>query len=215
MKHIRKFVLFAVTVLFLGASMIPASAAAPYSANANGWRTYTSYYYPSAYYGYKPAQKPATTKPGTGSQHTTTPAKPPASTGNATNAPAVVSAAEQQMVNLVNQERKNKGLPALTVDSRLVKVARLKSQDMIDKNYFGHQSPTYGSPFDMLKAQGITYQYAAENIAGAQTVQQAHTNLMNSAGHRANILNANYKKIGIGVVQGGPYGLMISQEFTG
>lgn len=224
MKRIRKLVLSAVTVVFLGASVVPASAAVPYTYNSNGWRTYTYQYNPSTYYSYKPVQKTATIKPSTGSQNTTTrkPASgsqntttPPASTGNSTNTSAAVSASEQQMIDLVNQERKKVGLSALTVDSRLVKVARMKSQDMIGKKYFAHQSPTYGSPFDMMKVQGITYKYAGENLAGAQTVQQAHTNLMNSSGHRANILNANYKKIGIGVVQGGPYGLMISQEFTG
>jgi uncharacterized protein YkwD len=66
-----------------------------------------------------------------------------------------------------------------------------------------------------MKAQGITYRYAGENLAGADTVERAHTNLMNSAGHRANILNPNFTKIGVGVVHGGPYGLMISQEFNG
>jgi len=119
------------------------------------------------------------------------------------------------MVNLVNQERVNQGLKPLEVDMRLVKAARLKSQDMIDKNYTSHISPTYGSPFDMLKSMGITYNTAGENIAGAGTVERAHTNLMNSSGHRANILYTGYTKIGIGIVQGGPYGLMITQLFMG
>jgi uncharacterized YkwD family protein len=119
------------------------------------------------------------------------------------------------MVNLVNQERAKVGVAPLQVDMRLVKLARMKSLDMINNNYFGHISPTYGSPFDMMKAQGITYNKAGENLAGASTVDRAHTVLMNSAGHRANILDPAFSKIGIGIIQGGPYGLMIAQEFIG
>jgi uncharacterized YkwD family protein len=126
-----------------------------------------------------------------------------------------LTAKEQQMVNLVNQERAKVGLKPLAVDMTLVKLARQKSQDMIDKNYFGHQSPTYGSPFDMMKAAGVTYRAAGENLAGASTVDKAHVNLMNSSGHRANILNANFTHIGIGIIEGGPYGMMLTQMFIG
>ncbi|OPX83602.1 MAG: Cysteine-rich secretory protein family protein [Pelotomaculum sp. PtaB.Bin104] len=140
----------------------------------------------------------------------TIPATPTAPTAPTTG----LTAEEQQMVDLVNQERVKAGLQKLEVDLRLVKVARMKSQDMIDNNYFSHQSPTYGSPFDMMKSQGITYSYAGENLAGNQSVQAAHTALMNSSGHRANILNPNFNRLGIGIVQGGPYGMMFTQEFT-
>jgi len=126
-----------------------------------------------------------------------------------------LSAGEQQMLNLVNQERVAAGLQPLQVDMALVKLARLKAREMIDKGYFAHQSPTYGSPFEMIKAAGIEYRYAGENLAGASTVDSAHKNLMNSPGHRANILNDNYTKAGIGVVDGGPYGKMFVQLFTG
>ena len=119
------------------------------------------------------------------------------------------------MVNLVNQDRVKLGLKPLTVDMCLVKAARMKSQDMIDKNYTGHISPTYGSPVDMINAMGISYKVEGENIAGAGTVGTAYANLMTSAGHRANILYTGYNKIGIGIIQGGPYGLMITQEFIG
>jgi uncharacterized YkwD family protein len=128
---------------------------------------------------------------------------------------AGMTAEEQQMVDLVNQERTSRGLKALTVDMRLVKLARMKSQDMIDKGYFDHNSPTYGSPFDMMKNAGITYRTAGENLAGHRTVQGAHTGLMNSPGHRANILNANFTHIGIGIVDGGRYGKMFTQHFIG
>ncbi|MCG9969719.1 CAP domain-containing protein [Pelotomaculum terephthalicicum JT] len=151
-----------------------------------------------------------------------TPAARPNSTPITTPAPAAsapvstsgLTAEEQQMVNLVNQERAKTNLQPLTVDMRLVNVARMKSQDMIDNNYFSHQSPTYGSPFDMMKSQGISFSYAGENIAANQSVGAAHTALMNSSGHRANILNSNYEHIGVGIAHGGPYGMMFTQEFT-
>ena len=111
---------------------------------------------------------------------------------------------------------KEKSRPqALENDMRLVDLSRKKSKDMIDKNYFGHTSPTYGTPFDALKNNGITYRYAGENLAGAPTVERAHTGLMNSPGHRANILNPNFTHIGIGIVDGGPYGKMYTQTFIG
>ena len=119
------------------------------------------------------------------------------------------------MINLVNQERTKLGISPLAVDMRLVKIGRMKSLDMIKNNYFGHQSPVYGSPFDLMKAQGITYHAAGENLAGDSSVTDAHTQLMGSEGHRANILNPSFTKIGIGIISGGPYGLMISQEFIG
>ncbi|NPV74079.1 MAG: sporulation protein [Pelotomaculum sp.] len=126
-----------------------------------------------------------------------------------------LNADEQKMFDLVNQERAKAGLSPLQIDMNLVKLARMKAQDMIDRGYFGHNSPTYGSPFDMMKAYGVRYSYAGENLAGAPTVESAHSSLMNSSGHRANILNANYTKAGIGVVSGGPYGKMFVQMFTG
>lgn len=117
------------------------------------------------------------------------------------------------MVRLVNQERVANGLRPLQVNDKLVEVARVKARDMISNNYFSHTSPTYGSPFDMLKKFGVGYSYAGENLAGAATVERAHVNLMNSTGHRQNILNSNYSEVGIGVVNGGPYGKMFVQLF--
>lgn len=143
-------------------------------------------------------------KPGTGSD-----------TGSDTTPVSGLTAEEQKMINLVNQERTSEGLKALQVDMTLVKTARMKSNDMIAKNYFAHQSPTYGSPFDLMKSQGVTYRTAGENLAGAGSVSSAHNNLMNSPGHRANILNTNFTHIGIGVVKGGPYGMMFTQHFIG
>ena len=126
-----------------------------------------------------------------------------------------LTADEQTMFNLVNSERTAQGLKPLQIDMRLVKLARMKSQDMIDKNYFDHTSPTYGTPFEMMHNYGVTYNYAGENLAGNSTTNAAHTALMNSPGHRANILNVNYTHIGIGIVDGGRYGKMFTQEFIG
>ena len=124
-----------------------------------------------------------------------------------------LTADEQHMFNLVNQERVRHGLKPLKVDMDVVRVARLKSQDMVDLNYFSHQSPTYGSPFDMMRNAGISYVRAGENLAGSATVERAHTSLMNSPGHRANILNPHYTHVGIGVVDGSRYGKIFTQMF--
>lgn len=118
------------------------------------------------------------------------------------------------MADLVNQARAAAGLRPLSVDARLADTARRKSQDMVSRGYFGHTSPTFGQPWDMWKAAGIPFFLGGENLAGAPTVEIAFTNLMNSPGHRANILNPNYTHMGIGVVAGGPYGKMFTQHFV-
>ncbi|BDH62530.1 hypothetical protein MTP04_26600 [Lysinibacillus sp. PLM2] len=111
---------------------------------------------------------------------------------------------EQEVIRLVNVERANAGLPALKYDWELSRVAEHKSQDMANKNYFSHTSPTYGSPFDMMKAYGINYSAAGENIAKGQRSPQEVVNAwMNSSGHRANILNSSYTHIGVGFVEDG------------
>ena len=125
-----------------------------------------------------------------------------------------LSAEEQQMITLVNQARSQNNVPALKVDMQVTNVARIKAQDMIDNNYFSHNSPKYGSPFDMMKAFGINYANAGENIAGNQDIANAQSALMNSPGHRKNILNPAYTHIGIGIKSGGSYGNMISQMFV-
>ncbi|OIK14776.1 CAP domain-containing protein [Bacillus sp. MUM 13] len=120
---------------------------------------------------------------------------------------------EKEVVDLTNAERTKQGLKPLAVDTELSKTARLKSQDMKDKNYFDHNSPTYGSPFDMMKKFGISYKYAGENIAmGQPTPKEVVTAWMNSEGHRANILNANFTHIGVGYVASGNYW---TQQFIG
>ncbi|HHW57722.1 MAG TPA: serine protease [Clostridia bacterium] len=112
-----------------------------------------------------------------------------------------LSQEEKTLVELVNQERSKYNLRPLQVDENLCKVARLKAEDMRDNNYFSHTSPTYMSPFDMMKKFGINYYLAGENIALNSNVIKAHYSLMNSEGHRANILNPYYNKIGVGIVK--------------
>ncbi len=113
---------------------------------------------------------------------------------------------EQQVVTLVNAERAKYGLAALTLDETLCGCARVKSQDMHDQGYFSHTSPTYGSPFDMMRAFGVSYRTAGENIAmGYATPAAVVDAWMNSEGHRANILSANYTMLGVGYVADGGY----------
>ena len=117
-----------------------------------------------------------------------------------------VTSYEQEVILLVNEIRVQNGLAKLTYDWELGRVARYKSQDMHDNRYFSHTSPVYGTPFQMIKSFGITYRSAGENIARGQTSPQAVVNAwMNSSGHRANILNASFTRIGVGYVADGHY----------
>ncbi len=120
---------------------------------------------------------------------------------------------EKEVFNLINKQRTNNGLQALKVDEEVQRVARIKAQDMVDNNYFSHNSPTYGSPFDMLKSFKISYKGAAENIAGNSSNSGAVNAWMNSSGHKANILNSNYNYTGIGVVNSSKYGKVFVQMF--
>ena len=117
-----------------------------------------------------------------------------------------VASYEHEVVRLVNEIRQQNGLKPLTENWELSRVARYKSQDMLDNRYFSHTSPTYGSPFQMIKAFGLSYRTAGENIAKGYASPQAVVNgWMNSSGHRANILNVSYTQIGIGYVAQGNY----------
>jgi uncharacterized YkwD family protein/spore coat assembly protein SafA len=120
-------------------------------------------------------------------------------------APSVL-AFENEVIRLVNDQRAKNGLNALTANWELSRVARYKSQDMVSNRYFSHTSPTYGTPFQMIKAFGLSYRTAGENIAyGQRTPQDVVNAWMNSSGHRANILNASYTQIGVGYVPSGHY----------
>ncbi len=166
-----------------------------------------------------PKGNTTTTSPNKGNTTTTSPkgntttTKPNTTTTAPANTGTSASAYEKQVVTLVNQERAKNGLSALTLNDKLGKMARAKSQDMHDNNYFSHTSPTYGSPFDMMKTFGISYRTAGENIAmGYATPESVVTGWMNSPGHRANILNKNFTQIGVGYVKDGHYW---TQEFIG
>lgn len=129
--------------------------------------------------------------------------------GQVLNIPQVASTVrsfEQEVIRLVNEQRANYGLQPLTENWELSRVARYKSQDMVDNRYFSHTSPTYGSPFQMIRAFGLSFRTAGENIAYGQRTPQAVVNAwMNSSGHRANILNSSYTQIGVGYVADGNY----------
>lgn len=119
---------------------------------------------------------------------------------------STVSSFEREVVRLVNEERVKNGLKPLRENWELSRVARYKSQDMVDNRYFSHTSPVYGTPFRMIRSFGLSYRTAGENIAYGQRTPQAVVNAwMNSSGHRANILNPSYTQIGVGYVANGNY----------
>lgn len=120
---------------------------------------------------------------------------------------------ENAMVELVNKERENNGLNTLKLDEKLRDVARIKSRDIADNDYFDHTSPTYGSPFEMMESFGIDFVMAAENLAGHQSVKEAHEGLMKSEGHRENILRPGLSHIGIGIIEDDKYEYIFTQMF--
>lgn len=127
-----------------------------------------------------------------------------------------LSTFERQVVDLVNAERAKAGLRPLMADLQLTKVARLKSQDMRDQDYFDHISPIYGSPFEMMDQYGISYRLAGENIAaGQRTPAETMDGWMNSPGHKTNILKPEFTHIGVGYITGGEYKTYWTQMFVG
>lgn len=134
--------------------------------------------------------------------------------GTSQNA-TILSTDETEVFNLINKQRTNNGLTALKIDNEVQRVAKIKAQDMVDNNYFSHDSPTYGSPFNMLKSFKISYKTAGENIAANSSNSGAVTAWMNSSGHKANILNKSFNYTGIGVVKSPKYGKMYVQMFIG
>ena len=122
---------------------------------------------------------------------------------------------EKEVFNLINEQRQKNGLSALKMDEEVQRVARIKAQDMVNNNYFSHTSPSYGSPFDMLKSFQVSYRTAGENIAGNSTNSGAVNAWMNSSGHKANILNSSFNYTGIGVVSSPKYGKVYVQMFIG
>jgi uncharacterized protein YkwD len=121
---------------------------------------------------------------------------------------------EIAMLNSVNEERRKRGIPELMVRNELIPVARTHATDMWEREYFGHVSPDGEDVGDRLEREDVTYSVAGENLALAPTVQTAHNGLMNSEGHRKNILDPEFKRVGIGIIDGGIYGKMFVQVFT-
>ena len=140
----------------------------------------------------------------------------PNSTTNQSNTTtSTLSADEQEVFNLINKQRTNNGLSPLKIDNEVQRVARIKAQDLVANNYFDHESPVYGSPFEMLNNFKISYKTAGENIAGNSSNSGALNTWMNSSGHKANILNSSFNYTGIGVVNSPKYGKMYVQMFIG
>jgi len=135
-------------------------------------------------------------------------------TAGATIAPAsAATAAELAVLEMINEERRKAGLEPYQLDLTLTRLARMKAQDLVDNNVFSHESPTYGSPYDMLATYGVSYIRAGENLASAGNIYVAHFRLMRSSGHRRNILHPYFNHVGIGVVQNGG-GVLIAQLFV-
>jgi uncharacterized YkwD family protein len=223
MRQVSKLgVIALICIALLAISMVPAMGYTAYSTWGNQYSTVTNgFFNPGStmrYFNhyYTPVQKyPIPVSPR--KPVSPSPVNPPAPTApSAPSAPGNgLSTEESKMINLVNQERTKQGVKPLGVNMVLVGLARKKSQDMVAKNYFSHTSPTYGSPFDMMKNAGVSYRTAGENIAGAATTESAHQNLMNSSGHRANILNSAFNQVGIGIAPGSMYGNIFTQMFIG
>lgn len=121
---------------------------------------------------------------------------------------------ELQMIDLVNEERTNRGFSSLTLDLKLTEVGRMHSQDMFERGYFSHYSPEGDTVSQRVEKFNISYLSLGENLAYAPNLELAHKGLMNSEGHRANILSQDFYKIGIGIMDGGVYGLMVTQVFS-
>jgi uncharacterized protein YkwD len=127
--------------------------------------------------------------------------------------PKVRDDLEADMIEMINAERARQGLKPVRADPELAEVARAHSRDMLARGYFSHVTPDGMGPFDRMSQANLRYLMAGENIALAQTLARAHQELMNSPGHRANVLRPQFGRLGVGVLDGGRYGLMITQNF--
>lgn len=164
---------------------------------------------------YVKAIYPSTSSSGSTSSGTTSGSSSTGNSGTSGTQTSSMNSDEKEVFDLINKQRTNNGLPALQNDSEVQRIARIKAQDMVDNNYFSHNSPTYGSPFDMMKNFKVSYKTAGENIAANSSNSSAVTAWMNSSGHKANILNSSFNYTGIGVVSSPRYGKMYVQMFIG
>lgn len=169
--------------------------------------------------GSSPAATPAPTQ---APQQTAAPTEAPTAKPTATQVPSSeddyttdsVSAQEQSAWNLLNADRTANGLSALPLDAELSRIARIKAEDMRDNGYFAHQSPTYGSPSEMLRHFGYTFTAAGENIAHHANITKAQAAFMSSDGHRRNILSTAWTKVGIGVCYDAQGYVYVTQLFA-
>ena len=164
---------------------------------------------------YVKAIYPSTSSSGNTSSGTTGGSTSTGNSGTSGTQTSSMNSDEKEVFDLINKQRTNNGLPALKNDSEVQRIARIKAQDMVDNNYFSHNSPTYGSPFDMMKSFKVSYKTAGENIASNSSNSSAVTAWMNSSGHKANILNSSFNYTGIGVVSSPRYDKMYVQMFIG
>lgn len=128
--------------------------------------------------------------------------------------PEIDRAAEERMLELLNRERGQAGLNPLVRDATIDTVARAHSMDMLRRGYFGHETPEGTSPFDRMLEGGVRFRVAAENLALAPTVEIAHQGLMESPGHRANVLGPEFGRVGIGAVRVNGMGRVFTQNFA-
>ena len=164
---------------------------------------------------YVKAIYPSSSSSGNTSSGTTSGSSSTGNSGTSGTQTSSMNSDEKEVFDLINKQRTNNGLPSLQNDSEVQRIARIKAQDMVNNNYFSHNSPTYGSPFDMLKSFKVSYKTAGENIAANSSNSSAVTAWMNSSGHKANILNSSFNYTGIGVVSSPRYGKMYVQMFIG
>lgn len=161
----------------------------------------------------KPVVKPI---PPTDIEKPTVKPTPPVTEDKPNNQDIDVASFQKQVLELVNKERAKVGLNPLSTDNTLQKSAMAKSKDMAINNYFSHNSPTYGSPFDMMKQFGINYRSAGENIAkGQRTPQDVMNSWLNSEGHRKNILSKDFTHLGVGIYKNSNGQILWTQQFIG
>ena len=159
------------------------------------------------------AQFQTTTQPAPQPITTPTPAPAPGTVVEAPQA-STLTAAEKIVFDGINRERKLRGLQPLTLNMELVKLARLKSKDMAVNNYFAHRSPTYGSAYDMMRANGIRYSYAGENLAKTTSAHNAIQLFLNSSTHRSTLLSPRFNQTGVGIYVKGRQ-VYVTQMFIG
>ncbi|MBP2652720.1 MAG: SCP-like extracellular [Firmicutes bacterium] len=218
-RSIKKSLVTGIIALaVLSTSIVTAAAATPvyYSANysvkqlttSNGGTVRIRYIIPRFRYNGQTVTytTPKQTSGSTGTSNSTT--QPQTGSTNYTSE-------EQQALALLNADRAANGLPALKLNSQLTALAESYVKDMISRGFFAHNNPEGLSPFDRMRQAGISYRYAGENLAINASVTGAESALMNSSGHRANILNANYTQVGIGVARSSSGMVYVAQEFIG